>query len=366
MLAAEPRLGSLSGNDPIRLGQLAAAADADRLRAHVEAIARPRNRLNAADEMERAETYAAGALADAGWEVERRPFTVTDALGVPDHRVDGELHPRLRYERLEGANLLALKRGAAGGRAILVGAHLDTVRDSPGADDNGSGVAAVLELARTLAPLSFQRDVLLAIFDMEEIGCFGSRELARELRARGEPAAAIVLESVGFVDRRPGSQIVPPRMGAIYRGQVRRIEQRGRRGDWSLVVFRRPSLALARMLGEALAHLEGREAVVLTRDPLDLPLLGSVLDRLGLWTAEFGRSDHAEFWAEGVPAVQLTDTANFRNPNYHEPGDLPETLDYQRLAAIVAATALTVSRVAGTAAAPARKGASMNHLGATA
>jgi hypothetical protein len=366
VLATEPRLDRLSAGDATHLGQLAAAADPDRLRTHVEAIARPRNRLNAAAEMERAEAYAAGALAHAGWEVERRPFTVTDALGVPDHRVDGEVHPRVHYERLEGANLLARKRGAAPGRAILVGAHLDTVRGSPGADDNGSGVAAVLELARVLAPLSFRRDVLLAIFDMEEIGCFGSRALAQELRARGEPAAAIVLESVGFVDRRPGSQTVPPRMGAVYRGQVRRIEQRERRGDWSLVVFRRTSVALARMLGEALAHLEGRPAVVLTRDPLDLPLLGTLLERLGLWTAEFGRSDHAEFWAEGVPAVQLTDTANFRNPNYHEPGDLPETLDYERLAAVVAATALTVSRVAGAAAAPARKGASMDRLGATA
>jgi Peptidase family M28 len=366
VLAAEPRLDCLSAEAATHLGQLSAAANSDRLRADVEAIARPRNRLNAAAEMERAETYAAEALAAAGWEVERHPFTITDVLGVPDHRVEDELHPRVHYERLDGANLLALKRGAVRGRPILVGAHLDTVRGSPGADDNGSGVASVLELARILAPLSFRRDVLLAIFDMEEIGCFGSRALVQELRARGEPAAAIVLESVGFVDRRPGSQIVPPRMGAVYRGQVRRIEQRGRRGDWSLVVFRRTSLALARMLGEALAHLEGREAVVLTRDPLDLPLLGTLLERLGLWTAEFGRSDHAEFWAEGVPAVQLTDTANFRNPNYHEPGDLPETLDYQRLAAVVAATALTVARVADVAAATARKGATMERLEATA
>jgi Zn-dependent M28 family amino/carboxypeptidase len=65
------------------------------------------------------------------------------------------------------------------------------------------------------------------------------------------------------------------------------------------------------------------------------------------WVREFARSDHVELWKAGVPAVQITDTANFRNPNYHQPSDTPDTLDYDRLAAIVAATGVVVERLGG-------------------
>ena len=83
------------------------------------------------------------------------------------------------------------------------------------------------------------------------------------------------------------------------------------------------------------------------RDPMDIRLPRSILKRLVPGTLGFGRSDHISFWEAGIPAIMITDTANFRNPNYHEPTDTPETLDYERLAAIVSATAVTIARFAG-------------------
>jgi len=85
------------------------------------------------------------------------------------------------------------------------------------------------------------------------------------------------------------------------------------------------------------------DAVMLARDPVDLPLLGPLLGRAAPFVHDFARSDHKPFWDLGMPAIQVTDTANFRNPHYHQPTDTPETLDYERIADIVAATAAIVT-----------------------
>jgi hypothetical protein len=148
----------------------------------------------------------------------------------------------------------------------------------------------------------------------------------------------VILESIGYHSAEPHSQALPPGIGLVYREQARRIKARGAVGDWTLLVYRGASTALARDVGEAIAQVSGPDAVVLTRDPLDLPVTGRVLALLP-WAEDFTRSDHLEFWKAGVPAIQVTDTANFRNPNYHRPSDTPGTLDYARLAATTAALA---------------------------
>ncbi len=142
--------------------------DPVRLRQHVERLAEPRGRRHAVAAMDRAESYVTGQLAAAGWPVTRRPFTVPGAAA---------------------ANLLAERPGRTGRPAYLVGAHLDTVPDSPGADDNASGVACLLELARILPPGD---DVLLAVFDEEETGLIGAGVLAGELAAERRLAAVLV------------------------------------------------------------------------------------------------------------------------------------------------------------------------------
>jgi len=296
--------------------------DPVRLRQHVERLAQPRGRRHAAEAMQRAEAYVTGQLAAAGWPVTRRPFTVPGAAA---------------------ANLLAERPGTADGPVYLVGAHLDTVPDSPGADDNASGVACLLELARIL-PADENR-VLLAVFDEEETGLIGAQVLANELTSAGQRklAAVIVYECVGYFPGEPGTQTLPPGAALVYPKQVRRIRRRDNRGDWLLLAYRQSARPLVRRLEAALAQRSGPDAVIHARDPLDLPALGPALRGYPQLSGHFARSDHKPFWDRGVPAVQITDTANFRNPHYHQPTDLPDTLDYTRMADLVAATAAVLT-----------------------
>jgi Zn-dependent M28 family amino/carboxypeptidase len=98
-------------------------------------------------------------------------------------------------------------------------------------------------------------------------------------------------------------------------------------------------------VAEPLATIAGPDAVVTVRDPVDLPV-GGLLARVAPWVGHFARSDHSEFWKLGVPAIQITDTANFRNPHYHGATDTPDTLDYRRIADIAASTAVALIKLA--------------------
>jgi Peptidase family M28 len=304
-----------------RAREIRAAVDPGRLRAHVERLAEPRSRRHAAEGMARAEAYVTRCLERAGWSVGRRPFQVPDG-GV-------------------GTNLLAERVPGTTGATYLIGAHLDTVPDSPGADDNASGIACLLELAGTVGSLSLRHDVLLAVFDEEETGLHGSRALARELAGQRAPVGAVIYECVGFHSGQAGSQRLPTGMRLIYPGQYRQVRRRGFRGDWTLLAYRGAASAarLSRALADCLALLAGRDTVILARDPGDLPVTGRLLHRYAPWLDNLYRSDHKPFWDLGLPAVLVTDTADFRNPHYHQPTDTPQTLDYERMADLVGATA---------------------------
>ncbi|MGN9914674.1 M20/M25/M40 family metallo-hydrolase [Phytohabitans sp. LJ34] len=310
--ATEPRLDRPSTT---LLDDLRAKVDVARIRTDVERLDEPRGRLHAPEAMARAERYVTDQLEAAGWSVRRRPFD------------DG----------VAGVNLIT----GGGPARFLVGAHLDTVPGSPGADDNASGVAGLLELARIVPP---RPDITLAVFDQEETGLHGSRALAHELAAAGrEPGGVIVFECIGYTATTPASQHLPPGLGLLYRGQIKRMRAREHRGEWTIILYRATARGLAAAFGGALSQAAGRHAVMLARDPVDLPVIGRHLGRVAPLVRDFARSDHRPFWDLGMPAIQVTDTANFRNPHYHQPTDTPETLDYQRIADIVAATAAVVT-----------------------
>jgi Zn-dependent M28 family amino/carboxypeptidase len=283
----------------------------------------------------------------AGWQAGLRPFEVRDALAWadPPRGRDTEL-----TSHVAGVNVVAVKEGTDSRDALVVVAHHDTVPGTGGADDNGSGVAGLLELARLLGPVPLRRSVVLAAVDHEELGFWGSQQLVDELRSDRRILGAIVYEMLAYVSAAPDSQLLPPRIGTVYRGQVRRIAANGGRGDFTAVLYRRSSREIATALGECLAQLAGPAAAILLRAPADLPAIGPLLARTVPFVRDFARSDHVPFWDAGLPAVQVTDTANFRNPHYHGPTDTPDTLDYGRLADVVAATAVTVEELAGRAA----------------
>ncbi len=328
------------------VGELERRVDPGRLRRHVETLAaQPRSRRRAPAAMDRAERYAAEHLRAAGWRVERQPFDVRAQVGAtdrPGRRTPG-LKPRL-HRRLRGANLLATLPGAGAGPCVLVGAHLDTVDGSPGADDNASGVAVVLETARLLAGLREPPAVTLALFDMEELGLIGSRFAARELSRSGRrPAGMICLESVGFFATAPDTQRLPAGFAPVFPAVAADLRSRGFRGDFTLVVHRRSSAAAAGVWQRSAAATSLELPALLLRDPRPDGPLGLLAGLAVPPANHLGRSDHAPFWNQGVPALMLTGTAEFRNRHYHRPTDTPDTLDYPRLAAVTTATAVTAA-----------------------
>ncbi len=331
-----------------------ATVDRDRLECIVRSLPGPRSRLHAPEALAEAERLIAADLAANGWAVERRPFHVEEARGqldAPGPRTS------VTYPSLDGSNLVArladrrdveadpARDGERG--AIALVAHHDTVRDAVGADDNGSGIAVVLELARLLAAdqARVSRPIVVAFVDYEEIGLIGSRVLVeRQLGGLGV-SGAFVFDTVGFRRRDPGSQAIPPGMRALYPSQRRRVRGRHDAGDFAAVVYRGHSTPLAAAFAGTLQAVTGSDDAVLLRDPADLPVVGRLFARVPL-TRNFSRSDHRSFWEAAIPAVLVSDTGNFRNPNYHAASDTPPTLDYDFLADVTAATYVAVSRLA--------------------
>ncbi|HLL53532.1 MAG TPA: M28 family peptidase [Myxococcaceae bacterium] len=185
---------------------------------------------------------------------------------------------------------------------VLVGAHFDAFY--AGADDNSSGVAALLELARVLSRHRFERTIRFVGFDLEELGLIGS---ARYVQAtRGERLSAVVIfDCIGYYDARPGSQLSLPGLPTPAAGNFLAVIGNDLSSGQASELFR---------LNQALALME----VVPLISPRD-----------GVFTlgGDLMRSDHAPFWLSQEKALFLTDTANFRNPNYHSPKDTLETLN---------------------------------------
>ncbi|MBE9210772.1 M28 family peptidase [Nostoc sp. LEGE 06077] len=206
----------------------------------------------------------------------------------------------------EGVNIFAERLGTdktAG--AILVGAHYDTVASSPGADDNGTGVAVVLEVARLLGSQPTPRTLQLALFDKEEAGLLGSKAFAAKAKRLGNLSGVIVMDMVGYACYTPGCQQYPPGLP---------VTPPSDKGDFLAVV------------GD-IEHLPLLSAFQKSQ-PDNLPAVLTVpIPLKGLLTPDTLRSDHAPFWYQGVGAVLVTDTANLRTPHYHQSSDQPSTIE---------------------------------------
>jgi Zn-dependent M28 family amino/carboxypeptidase len=196
---------------------------------------------------------------------------------------------------------------------ILIGAHYDTVPGSPGADDNATGIAVLLELARSLATEPARYPVRLVAFDLEEIGLVGSKQYAAELRRQKQPLRLMIaLEMLGYCDRTPHSQHYPPGLQYFYPNQGNFI---GLIGNWQTI----PDLIrFARTI---------RKAGNVPCEWLPAGSRGNIVP-------DTRRSDHAPFWDQGYRALMVTDTANLRNPHYHRESDRLDTLDLDFLTGV--------------------------------
>ncbi|QPN66547.1 M28 family peptidase [Synechococcus sp. CBW1006] len=210
----------------------------------------------------------------------------------------------------EGINVILRLPGQEAQLApLLVAAHYDGPISSPGADDNASGLAALLELAGRWAAIPPRRPVWIVAFDQEEWGMLGSRALARQLKASGQPLQLMLsLEMLGYTAARQSYPLAP--MRRLY----------GDRGDFIALVANIAATSLLPGLASGMgAHVRTRV--------LPVPFHGRLLPDVRL-------SDHSPFWDAGYNAVMVTDTSFLRNPHYHQPSDTIDTLDLPFLAAV--------------------------------
>jgi Zn-dependent M28 family amino/carboxypeptidase len=279
-------------------------AEAARLEQHVRFLAAPGawRSVRNADGMARAADYIARAFSTTSAAVSEQPY---------------------KAGPVETKNVIA-RFGLEVRPRVVIGAHYDVFGDHPGADDNASGVAGLLELARLLDGRNLPTAVELIAYSSEEPPFFGGPQMgsamhAAALKGSGVPVRAMIsLEMIGyFSDRQPNQGIL---LSTIYPRHGRFIALVGRWADRDLV-------------GSAKKCFRGA-------GPLE------VVSYTGPTGLGADLSDQRNYWAAGIPAFMVTDTAFMRNPNYHLATDTADTLDYQRMAEVVDGVFSTVVMLA--------------------
>jgi Zn-dependent M28 family amino/carboxypeptidase len=283
---------------------------ADRLRTSVRMLAGTIGERNMwrPDALCAAEAFLVGEWRSQGYAVTRHPYSV-----------GGSWWSNIEVERTG-------RRWP--GEIVLLGAHYDSVIGSPGADDNASGVAALLDLSRRFTEIEPERTVRFVAFVNEEPPLFlteamGSRVYAAMARRRGDRIALMIcLESLGCYRDDPGSQGYPPFLGLCY----------PTRGCFVACVSNLKSRrALRTLVARFRAHCDF---------PIEYLSAPALVPGIG-W------SDHASFWREGYRAVMVTDTAFYRYPWYHTSADLPDRLDYGAMTRVVDGLAESTADLAG-------------------
>ena len=232
-----------------------------------------------------------------------------------------------------GTNIIGeLNRANSTSTPTLIGAHFDTVPGSPGADDNASGVAAMLECARVLTDSGNDRRVTFVAFDAEEIqppveGLHGSTAYVKDLPAESRPSAAIIFESIGFSSSTI-KQRLPGSFRILFRRAYKALKRQNFESNSLLILSKGKGRNISRQLEKSASDPDINLAILPLEVPWWMPLVRNLR-----------RSDHAPFWLAGVPAVMISDTAFFRNPHYHQSTDTPATVDAE-LAAKAAQTVL--------------------------
>jgi Zn-dependent M28 family amino/carboxypeptidase len=276
---------------------LLAQVSSDRIRDHIRRLEGVRHPTVTPEALEEAAGYIHATLEAWGYPVAPHWFT---------------------FGGREFRNIMATRPGVRQPEErVLVVAHYDTVQESPGANDNGSGVAVLLETARVLQSVAFDRTVQFVAVNLEErqrdgpleiAGLYGSRALAEDARAQGwQIEGVLVLETIACAG--PDIEQTSPRGLPIPLPEV---------GDFIGVVGNEASRGLV----TAFVGATDRYQIPLPVVPLVVPGRGEMLP-------DTRRSDHSPFWDQGYPAVMITDTANFRYRHYHQPTD---TLDRLNLA----------------------------------
>ena len=278
-----------------------------RLRAHLKTLVGERHPFTSPACLDQAEQYLRDQLIAAGLVVTTHEF---NALGGIYRNVIGTVPPH------------SVQNGKMA--PLIIAAHYDTVVGSPGADDNASALAVLLEVAQQTRQIRLERSIQFIAFCLEEEHLLGSLAYTSDLAATRQPIyGAIVLECVGYASDEEGSQKIPPGIPIA----VPTV------GNFLAVIGNQASASLTQAVSQAISQ---HMPIV----PLVVPGNGEVLP-------DTRRSDHTAFWEQGFPAVMVTDTANFRNPHYHCPTDTIETLNLNFMASVADGVTAAVRAMAG-------------------
>jgi hypothetical protein len=269
-----------------------------RLKAHVTAIASKPHNIDLHADLEAAAQYIEARLTELGYAPQRQEYT---ERGKAVRNIEVVIEPAEAKGDIE---------------TYVVGGHYDSVGFSPGANDNGTGTAATLELARLLRDLKPRDTRLRLAFWVNEEYPFGltprmgSYIHAAALKEKGERVAgAISLETIGYFSDEPGSQRFPSPFDLIYQDRGNFVAFVGLPGSRSFV----------------------HQALGAFRRHAAFPSIGGVAPD---FIPGIASSDHWSYHQMGYPSLMVTDTAPFRNPQYHRTTDLPETVDYDSLARV--------------------------------
>jgi hypothetical protein len=290
LYVTQPLIGSASISAPI-------SVDPKRLEAHVRTLSEsfvPRDESHP-ENLDRCAAYIRREFESANARVSEQPFTVA---GQTYRNVIAHFGPQTK-------------------EMVVVGAHYDTAGPLPGADDNASGVAGLLELARLLGNGQLPIRVELVAYTLEEPPFFRSEQMgsamhAKALRREGAAVRAMLsLEMIGYFSDDHDSQHFPSSVLSLFYPT---------KGNFISVVGKMGEGMLVRKIKKAMAGATS------------LPVYSINAPRL-IPGVDF--SDHLSYWREGYPAVMITDTAFYRNANYHTMGDTAERLDYRRMGQVV-------------------------------
>lgn len=251
---------------------------------------------------------------------------------LPSRFLTGSL-PNYQVVNIEGNQW----GGESPDRIQVIDAHYDTYGISPGADDNGSGVAGVMEAMKVLSPYYSKKTIRYLFFDLEEAGLIGSLfYLNNQKSANDQIENCINFEMIGYYSDQENTQDLPAGFNILFPSQYNQIIANKRKGDFITNTGNTLSKNLVQVFSNAGKNFVPELKII----SLEVPGTGTV-------APDLRRSDHAMFWDKNIPALMITDGANFRNKNYHTPKDSAQLLNYNFMSQVVRTSVASLIELAG-------------------
>ncbi len=305
-----------SDHQVVEISEMVSQVDEAELLSTLESIVGERNHITSPEHLANARTFITDAFSNANLQTEGHDFVYSDT---------------------DMQNILGRKPGAkAEDITFIIDGHFDGYPGSPAADDNGSAVAGVLEALRILSQYSFEHSIRFIGFDAEELGLIGSQRYVQNgIKPFEDIQGVLNFEMIGYYSDEPDSQDLPAGFEILFPAAAQEVAADDDRGNFLFACANTASNPLRS------AFIAASENYV-----PELRLITASLPGTGTIAPDLRRSDHARFWDAGMQALMLTDAANFRNPNYHTPGDSIGTLNFEFMKNVVKATLATAAELA--------------------